>query len=675
MLKRLGTARMRTNAHASGKAPCAPGTDEGLEQGRLGMVLLPTLFVCILAALAGVAAISRLNAINLQARQAAFALKTSEITLRIEERFKAYRQVLTGARALFHASRDVSRNEWQAYVDALRLPATHPGIQGIGFATYIRPAQLRAHEHSVRAEGFADYRVTPPGVRSEYSAIVYIEPFDWRNQRAFGYDMLSEPVRRQAMMKALELGLPALSGKVRLVQETASAPQAGVLLYLPLFRHDASLQTPALREKALRGWIYSPFRMGDLITGALDNAGQLVRLRIYDGHDTTPESLLYDSHPASTPIGGMQDKTQLELDSRTWTLVFDSLASPPGEAPDLREQIAIVLICGLFILLAASFFAARQRARELARIGTSLTASEARYSTLVNQSFEGIAALDADLCFSFANPRMQDLLEAPGNALIGTSFTRFWPADAQRTQRFAQRLQQGQAGTFEQELLPPSGRRLTVIVTDAPRLDANGHLQEVILTLTDISERKAAEERIRFLASHDSLTGLANRSNFMERMGDSLLLAQRHHTRLALLYLDLDHFKEVNDTLGHAAGDLLLIETARRMRQSLRASDMLARQGGDEFMALLHDIGTMNEALGVAEKIRRSINTPFQIDGRECRVSVSIGIALYPDHGLDLDSLARQADAAMYRAKSIGRNGTSQASAAVLPEKPTPFKP
>ncbi|KAB2968346.1 CHASE domain-containing protein [Zoogloea sp.] len=666
---------MRTNANAPGSPPPQPADGRGAERGWIRTVLLPTLLVGVVAVLVGIQAISRLSEVGIQARRDAFTLKTSEITLRIDERFKTYRQVLTGARALFHASREVSRDEWRTYVDALRLPASYPGIQGIGFAAYIKPSQLRAHEENIRAEGFRDYRVSPPGPRTEYSAIVFIEPFDWRNQRAFGYDMLAEPVRRQAMMKSLELGLPALSGKVRLVQETASAPQAGVLLYLPLFRRGVSLQTPALREKALLGWIYSPFRMGDLITGTLDNSGMPVRLRIYDGHETTPEALLYDSHPERTAAGRLQDKTQLELDSRIWTLVFDSPPDLAGDAPDYLEQGAIALICGLFVLLTASFFAARNRARELARIGASLSASEARYSTLVNQSLEGIAALDAGLCFSFANPRLQDLLEEPGDALIGTSFTRFWPDDPPRVQHFTQRLQQGRAGTFEQTLVTRNGRRLTVIVTDAPRLDASGRLQEVILTLTDISERKAAEERIRFLASHDSLTGLANRASFMERMGDSLLMAQRHHTRLALLYLDLDHFKEVNDTLGHAAGDLLLVETARRMRQSLRASDLLARQGGDEFMALLHDIGTMNEALGVAEKIRRAINTAYLIDGRECRVSVSIGIALYPDHGLDLDSLARQADAAMYRAKSIGRNGASPAPVVARPEGPPPIKP
>ena len=144
-------------------------------------------------------------------------------------------------------------------------------------------------------------------------------------------------------------------------------------------------------------------------------------------------------------------------------------------------------------------------------------------------------------------------------------------------------------------------------------------------------------------------------------MNTSLLIARRHNTRFALLFLDLDRFKEINDTLGHAAGDQLLIAAAARMRQALRASDLLARQGGDEFMILLHDIHSMEEARGVAEKIRLATNQPFVLEGTERLVSVSIGIALYPEHGEDIETLTRNADAAMYRTKTAGRNGASAA--------------
>ena len=232
-------------------------------------IVVPTLIACVLATVVGYFAIKGVEQAHDQARASAFLLETTEITLRIDERFKAYRQVLRGARALFAASKEVSRYDWREYVAGLRLPADYAGIQGVGFAVHIPASQLASHEQHIRAEGFPDYRVSPPGPRDEYSAIVFLEPFDWRNQRAFGYDMFSEPIRHKAMERARHLGVAALSAKVRLMQETSTDIQPGVLLYLPVFRKEMPLDTTAQREHAFMGWVFSPFRLGDLITDTL----------------------------------------------------------------------------------------------------------------------------------------------------------------------------------------------------------------------------------------------------------------------------------------------------------------------------------------------------------------------------------------------------------------------
>ena len=623
-------------------------------------IVAPTLLAVLVTLTLGAIIISRIDAAHTQARGVSFVLETSEITLKIEERFKAYRQVLRGARALFAASQVVTRDEWRRYVSTLRLHVDYAGIQGVGFAQAIPAAELAEHERRVRAEGFPDYRVSPPGPREEYTSIVFLEPFDWRNQRAFGYDMFSEPVRREAMARARGLGVPALTGKVRLVQETSTDAQFGVLLYLPVFRQNQPLGTPAERERALVGWVYSPFRIGDLITGTLGDAGHHLRIRVFDGHDLTPDTLLFDSHPGGNPPDSpLQRKTLLELDSRVWTLVFDHMPGPtahdPAPAP-LLEKLAVVLIGGLFVLLTAAFCVSRQRARELARTSASLRASEARYSSLVNLSHDGIAALDDEMRFTFINPRLARLLGYTREALLGRSFDSLYPShDFGSGQTLSERLARGHATSFEQQLVKADGSLLTAIIADTPDLDEEGRLRGVIVTLTDISERKESEQRVHYLATHDSLTGLANRPMFLEHLHTSLLIARRHNTRFAVLFLDLDRFKEVNDSLGHAAGDALLVETAQRLRRSLRASDLPARQGGDEFMVLLHDIKTEAEALGVADKIRQAIDRPFHVEGHECSVAVSIGIALYPDDGDDAETLTRRADEAMYRAKMSGR--------------------
>lgn len=637
---------------------------EDKPRGPVRAIVGPTVLAFLLATVAGNFAANRIRQAHTQARESAFVLETTEIRLKIEERIKAYRQVLRGAQALFAASQQVTRQEWHQYVSSLRLHTDYAGIQGVGFALHLSANQLASHEQHIRAEGFPDYRVSPPGPRDEYSAIVFLEPFDWRNQRAFGYDMLSEPVRHEAMDRARTLGVAAMSGKVRLVQETSTDIQPGVLLYLPVFRWDASLDTPAQRERAFVGWVYMPFRLGDLISGTLGESADRIRIRIFDGHDDNPAALLFDSQAERpTAVGTLTRRDMLELDSRVWTLTYDStLGSPPDQDAIWLEQTAVAVIGALFVLLTAFFCAARQRAHALDHASASLRISEARYSALVNLSHDGIASLDTELRFTFVNPRLSALLGYPEAELVGQRFDSLWPSDDPSPRRaLAARLLRGESATYEQELKRADGHPITVIVTDAPHFDAHGILRGVILTITDISERKASEQRIHYLATHDPLTGLANRAMFLDQMNTSLLIAQRHHTRFALLFLDLDRFKEINDTLGHPVGDELLITAARRMRQALRASDLLARQGGDEFMILLHDIHSMEEALGVAEKIRHAINQPFTLDGAERLVSVSIGIALYPDHGTSIEILTRNADAAMYRTKTAGRNGTSAA--------------
>ena len=174
--------------------------------------------------------------------------------------------------------------------------------------------------------------------------------------------------------------------------------------------------------------------------------------------------------------------------------------------------------------------------------------------------------------------------------------------------------------------------------------------------LAELLRRRAELEQ---LAQHDSLTGLPNRLLFAEHVEHALTTARRDATRLALMFIDIDKFKLINDNLGHTFGDLLLKEFAERIRSVLRESDMPARIGGDEFVVLLHTIQDALDASVVAEKLRLAINQPFVLEGQTLIVSACIGIALYPEAGTDLIELSRHADQAMYRAKENGRNGVA----------------
>ncbi|HEY3328131.1 MAG TPA: EAL domain-containing protein [Novimethylophilus sp.] len=187
--------------------------------------------------------------------------------------------------------------------------------------------------------------------------------------------------------------------------------------------------------------------------------------------------------------------------------------------------------------------------------------------------------------------------------------------------------------------------------------DDSGKVSNYVAVFTDITLRKESEQRLQFLANHDALTKLPNRALLQERIEHALRLTQRNKTQLAVLFIDLDRFKIINDTLGHDAGDLLLLEASRRLVKCLRDSDTIARQGGDEFVVLLEEFGEDVQYLaGVARKVMATLTQPFTLLGQEVFISASIGISVFPQDGQDMNTLLKNADIAMYRAKEQGKN-------------------
>jgi diguanylate cyclase (GGDEF)-like protein/PAS domain S-box-containing protein len=187
--------------------------------------------------------------------------------------------------------------------------------------------------------------------------------------------------------------------------------------------------------------------------------------------------------------------------------------------------------------------------------------------------------------------------------------------------------------------------------------DESGRVISILSLAQDVSSRIQAEERLQFMATHDGLTGLPNSVLLNDRLGAALARAARARRRVGVMFLDLDHFKDVNDTLGHRIGDLLLKEVSRRIRATLRQSDMLARISGDEFVMVLEDVTDEDAPEHVARKILDEVGRPFMIEGNEIHVSGSLGLALYPEDGEDPETVLKNADAAMYHAKELGRNG------------------
>ncbi|MGQ9369863.1 CHASE domain-containing protein [Azospirillum sp. ST 5-10] len=280
---------------------------------------------------------------------ARFRARAKDLAVSVVRRLDNYQQILRSGVAFMQSSVRVERDEWRTFVAGLRVEENYPGIQGIGFAAHVPSAGIAAHEAAVRGGGLPDYRVWPESMRDEHFPILFLEPFDWRNQRALGYDMFSEPARHAAMTAARDEGRPAATGKVTLVQETDKDIQAGFLLYLPLYRQDRPRRTVEERRAAIDGFVYSPFRMRDLMREVLSTGSQGTALdvQIYDGPAPSPDRLLYGD--PDRPAGTYAMETVIDVFGRPWLL--DVRSTPAFDGTIDRTAPAVMLMAGLMISL------------------------------------------------------------------------------------------------------------------------------------------------------------------------------------------------------------------------------------------------------------------------------------------------------------------------------------
>jgi len=231
------------------------------------------------------------------------------------------------------------------------------------------------------------------------------------------------------------------------------------------------------------------------------------------------------------------------------------------------------------------------------------------------------------------------------------------PDDLQRAEEVIMASIRNHAPLFnEYRIVLPTGAVRWINAVGDTTYDADGSAQRMIGICIDATERKQAEAQIEFLAHHDHLTQLPNRFVAMERLKMAMAYAYRAKENVALLFLDLDHFKAINDSLGHNMGDLLLVEVARRLQTCLRETDTVSRQGGDEFLVILTHIHDLTAVTGSAAKIVNALAAPYEIDGHALAVTVSVGIAIYPNDAQDTETLMQRADTAMYHAKGTGGN-------------------
>jgi PAS domain S-box-containing protein len=438
-----------------------------------------------------------------------FDARSAELEAVISGRLLDYRQVLHGAAGLFAASKSVERDEWQAYVQSLNIENGYPGLQGLGFAQWISAAEKNTHIRQVRAEGFPAYDIWPAGERAEYAASVFLEPFVGRNLRAFGYDMYAEPTRRRALARARDLGIITASAKVTLVQETDEAVQAGFLMVLPVYRPGAPTDTLQARRAALQGFVYSPFRMNDLMRGILAKQAADLDLEIYDGVRIDADTLMYRRVPSQNALGTERTPTftrtlTVDVGGHTWTMRFASLAAFDAAAEN--DTPAVVLIAGMFIsalFMALASMLANRRSAALAlanEMTASLRASEERFRVLAEISSDWYWEQDSEFRFTLMSDGIDKSSTLSSASYIGKTRWEI-PALGMSGDDWARHRAMLEARQEFQDLilqrLDGNGRRRYLRVNGRPMFDVQGNFSGYRGTGQDITELKEAEASLR----------------------------------------------------------------------------------------------------------------------------------------------------------------------------------
>ncbi len=416
-----------------------------------------------------------------------FDFMASKAASVVQNHLEANVQVLLGVAGLFAASRQVERHEFREYVATLLLGEHYPGIMGVGFCRLIPGGEKERHPRLIRGQGFPQYDIRPPGRRDVTTSIIYLEPFTGPNLRAFGYDMYSESVLRSAMSRARDEGKPAISDKVTLVQESGVDPQAGFLLYVPVYRNGASHGTVMERRANLVGWAYSPFRMKEMMQSLLsgksgEDLGRLLDIHVYDGNAIDPVALMFDSEEAHNFAPTFTADRNLHVAGHLWTVRMHS--RPPFEARLNSSKGAFIRHggIGLSLLLAllswtlvrsrekigASLAQADQANRELKGMELQLRNYSDKLELLVHQRTVALERANRELELSrnqaeAANQAksmflavMSHELRTPLNAILGLS----------------EMLQEGVMGTVNGgqrralATIEESGRHLLAVITD-----------------------------------------------------------------------------------------------------------------------------------------------------------------------------------------------------------------
>lgn len=615
--------------------------------------------------------------------------------------------VLRDVNRLFVAFDTVSREQFRSF--ATPLLVRNPYIQALNFHRIVSAQERPQYELAMRAQ-YPDFTImdishgkpvpAPVGERDHYRVVEYIEPVQG-NEAAFGVDADSYPFQTVAMQRAVDTGEPSATGLLPLTQEREM--QKGIIVLMPVYRKGAPLTDVAARRQALIGDTAAVFRSSDLIAKSLAAEGFLLvskvdldmNISVYASEKSDQGSLVFYKGSSAEPTVQSLSvfptwlfynqpepyRHTFNVAGQTWHML---VSTPPTWFTMGNSNALWAFLVGLLFTAGAAIYLqtvldrsrriqllVNERTAQLRIANEDLSADiaarkRAEYALQLREraieasanSIIIISAVAPHYAIEYVNPAFERITGYSAEEAIGVNLCFLWGKDVdqpgiEEIRATASAEREGHA------VLRNYRKDGTLFWSDlyiAPVKDDTGTVSHFIVVQYDITATKRYESELEFQTNRDALTGLANRSLMRDRLGQAVSYAHRYGHPIWILFVDLDRFKFVNDTLGHQAGDILLKAVSTRLQAAVRDTDTVARMGGDEFVLILPERTDAGLSTGIVQRIMESIAQPLTIEGHEFFISGSIGVAVYPADGETPEELIKHADIAMYRAKETGRN-------------------
>lgn len=632
---------------------------------------------CVITAAAASLAFMNL----LQDEEAAFGVEIGAIKDNLVQRLAAADEVLHGMRMLFDASSAVDVDEFE--VIGSDTVANYSFIKAVMYLPHIADDERDSFEKTQREEGyptfsintFRDGKYVPAERRPRYFPIVYFEPFSPLASQQLGLDLFEQAEMQAYLQQAIDSGVATAA-------IPAQAPQVDEYLVFRAIYADkptASLNAVAERRKLISGFVAIKVNAQKLLS--LDKIDHRVSVAVAARPILDPgkrvELLKYD---AATGVkdgpwlfGVLKRERDVLIGEQHYVFKYQRYLH--WEDFNYRLLFVVLLAGSLFTWLLWSLARSTQaRADDLKRRNQEIeqlvelrtqelaTAKERAQVTLESIA-DGVITADAQGVIDYLNPVAEHLSGWSEQEAVGKPITDLFKVFDEKTlQEVANPvlLCLGNGLPFMRQentiFTNRNGENIAINESAAPIRDRSGQVTGVVLVFHDVSSARKLSQQMSWQATHDALTGLPNRIMLIDYLESALEFAAQGGQTLAVMFLDLDRFKIVNDTLGHDVGDGLLREVAERLKEGLRGSDVVGRLGGDEFLIIASEIKDSNAVELMASRLLKVFHKPFTLGQSEFFASTSIGISMFPEDGTTPEVLMKKADSAMYRVKTQGKN-------------------